>query len=446
MTILCGTDFSPRARDAADVAAAIARRMGEKLLLVHVVNEFGAEVTMAGGEDAYFAPLRAALEEEGERLRQPTGDAGAVADVDVILTPGFPDTALNALAVEATARVLVVGATGRRAPERWLLGSVAERTLHEARRPVLVVRDPAPLLSWLAGEGPLRTVAGADLSSSSSGALQWLRDLRAIGPADVYVVHSIYSPLPALPSVDPHQAVETIHPEVERKVRRQLAKRVPELPGEGVLELSVHAGGDRPDMLLAGLVASKNAGLLVVGAHQRVGFGRLWHESISRMVVRSAGTNVAVVPPLAHTVVPTPIPTLKRVVVATDLSPTSRRAVPFACGLLPQGGKILLLHVMRTPPPYAPDTPMPDPERARTELSFLVPADAEQRNLSFEFGLEEGAHVGEVICAAAEAFDADILCLGTHGHSRLASALLGSVSQRVVAISRRPVLLVGPEG
>jgi len=445
MTILCGTDFSARACDAADVAVAMARRLGERLLLVHVVNDIGAEISLGGSEEAYYEPLRKALEEEGARLRQPAG-GGAAAEVDVLLHPGFPDTVLNELAAQASARLLVVGATGRRAAERWLLGSVAERTLHEARRPVLVVRDPAPLAAWLDGGEALRAVIGADLTSSSAGALEWLQDLRAMGPADVHIVHSVYSPLPSLPSVDPHQADEVIHPAVHRKVLHQLEARVPKLSGEGEVRLSVRAGGDRPDMMLAGIVASDDAGLLVVGAHQRRGFDRLWHESISRMVVRSAGTNVAIVPPPEHTVKQLPIPKLKRVLVATDLSPTSRRAIPFACALLADGGKVVLLHVMRTPPAYAPDAPMPDPERARTELSFLIPPDAEERNIEFEFALEEGSHVAELICTAAEACDADVLCLGTHGHSRWASALLGSVSQRVVALSRRPVLLVGPEG
>ena len=38
MSIVCGTDFSTNARQASEVAAALAARMGQSLVLVHVVD------------------------------------------------------------------------------------------------------------------------------------------------------------------------------------------------------------------------------------------------------------------------------------------------------------------------------------------------------------------------------------------------------------------------
>jgi hypothetical protein len=56
------------------------------------------------------------------------------------------------------ATLLVVSSLGRRAPSRWVLGSVAGRTARHARVPVLVVRDAAPFVAWAADPRPL--VAG----------------------------------------------------------------------------------------------------------------------------------------------------------------------------------------------------------------------------------------------------------------------------------------------
>jgi nucleotide-binding universal stress UspA family protein len=57
----------------------------------------------------------------------------------------------------------------------------------------------------------------------------------------------------------------------------------------------------------------------------------------------------------------------------------------------------------------------------------------------------ESADAAESIRQAAEGFNADLICLGSHGRSGLAKTFLGSVAQGVMAGSRRPVLIVREE-
>jgi nucleotide-binding universal stress UspA family protein len=45
------------------------------------------------------------------------------------------------------------------------------------------------------------------------------------------------------------------------------------------------------------------------------------------------------------------------------------------------------------------------------------------------------------ICNAAERFNADVICMGTKGHSRTGIALLGSTVQAVLARSHKPVFI-----
>ena len=60
MSIVCGTDFSPNARQASEVAAALAARLGESLALVHVVD-----VLAVGPEkDAPYEGLGRRLDDE----------------------------------------------------------------------------------------------------------------------------------------------------------------------------------------------------------------------------------------------------------------------------------------------------------------------------------------------------------------------------------------------
>jgi nucleotide-binding universal stress UspA family protein len=52
--------------------------------------------------------------------------------------------------------------------------------------------------------------------------------------------------------------------------------------------------------------------------------------------------------------------------------------------------------------------------------------------------------VADAIRGAADRLAADVICIGSHGHSGVAGAVLGSVAQGVVSKSRRPVLVVRP--
>jgi nucleotide-binding universal stress UspA family protein len=48
------------------------------------------------------------------------------------------------------------------------------------------------------------------------------------------------------------------------------------------------------------------------------------------------------------------------------------------------------------------------------------------------------------IAAAAERIDADAICLASHGRKGLARAALGSVTEEVMRLTHRPVLVVRP--
>jgi nucleotide-binding universal stress UspA family protein len=53
----------------------------------------------------------------------------------------------------------------------------------------------------------------------------------------------------------------------------------------------------------------------------------------------------------------------------------------------------------------------------------------------------ESNNPAEAIAQAAERFNADAICLGSHGRSRLAEKLLDSVDQAVIANSKRPIFI-----
>jgi nucleotide-binding universal stress UspA family protein len=164
--------------------------------------------------------------------------------------------------------------------------------------------------------------------------------------------------------------------------------------------------------------------------------------------------SVACVPAPASTAV-SAVPRLKTVLAATDFSDLGNGAIPLAYAAASPGGTVHLLHVVQ------PDRPRVDPHEffhpvpsetaldalkaAEGRLSQLVPADARVKDITTRVHAIDASDAWQAICQTAERLSVDLICLGTHGRTGLAKAALGSVATRVLAHSRRPLLLArGP--
>jgi nucleotide-binding universal stress UspA family protein len=134
--ILMATDFSTNSGLALDLAATLAHRFDEEVVLLHVDDSTtSAPLDEAAAARRELARLelergRALLEEHGVRAR-------------VVLRPGDPAREILRVAAVHMPGVIVVGTHGASAAKTPLLGSVADRVMRYAPHPVLVVPDPA---------------------------------------------------------------------------------------------------------------------------------------------------------------------------------------------------------------------------------------------------------------------------------------------------------------
>ena len=134
MTIICGTDFSASAASAADVAGAIARKLGDRLLLVHAIEGDDYAELDAAAETDLTSRRAEHLQQEAKRL------AASGTLVREALEVGRADVVLARLCHEHQTRMVIVGAIGERGGDPTRVGSVAECTAGTASAPVLVVR------------------------------------------------------------------------------------------------------------------------------------------------------------------------------------------------------------------------------------------------------------------------------------------------------------------
>lgn len=290
--IVCGTDFSPAAMEAVDIAAAIARKLGTKLILVHV-DEF-REMAAVDPKmfEATLSQKQAELGREAERLRK----AGTVVEEKLVTGSAFDE--LVSAASKSNGRLTVVGAVGHGLARRLLVGSVAERTAETSPIPTLVVRPKSRLSSWIRGEHSLKVLVGYDFSIAADTALRWVKEAQEIGPCEIEVVHVDWPPEEAhrlkyqgaLPLTENPQ-------EIQKFLERDVAERVAIFLPPDKVTITVEPGWGRTEGYLFELASRHQVDLVVVGTHGRRGLGQLRFGSVSRDVLRHAAVPVVVVPP-----------------------------------------------------------------------------------------------------------------------------------------------------
>ena len=141
-TILIATDGSPSAQEAAKFGLELAEEQGAQLVFAHVAPAL--DVLPSGG----FGWATAVPHEATEHDMSPLNDVLALAEArgieaETTLLRGDAVDELVAYADTIDTDLIVVGSRGHGAIASALLGSVSRGVLHEARRPVLVVRTAA---------------------------------------------------------------------------------------------------------------------------------------------------------------------------------------------------------------------------------------------------------------------------------------------------------------
>ena len=429
--ILCGTDFSKNARQAANVAAALAKRLSAPLRLVHASAIPASAITQEH------------LRDEAQRLH----DAGAELTAEVI--NGAASEVLTQTAQHHAARLIVVASLGLSAPARWLLGSVAERTAESSPVPTLVVRDAAPFEAWARGERALKVFVGADFTASSDAALRWVAELRQLGPIEVVAGFVDWPPEEAARlGVSGPLGLRGNLPAMQNVLERDLQEKITRLLGSENVRVSVRGNWGRADMPLVEMAIEAQADLVVIGTHQWQGLDRLRHGSVSRGILDHAPMSVACVPTPAATRMSGPrIRACQRVLVAVDLNEPHGFAAPYGYSIVNPGGTVRLLHnIVPLLALHRMDEKEPAQlvAAAEAKLRALAPEKADAPDITTEVEVTESRETAEAICAAAERFGADIICIGSHTRPGFTAKVLGSVALAVLQTSRRPVLTVWP--
>jgi nucleotide-binding universal stress UspA family protein len=432
--VLCATDFSTSATHAAHIALALAKALGGRLELLHVVPV--PQLSSALGAMTTMGVLRETAERELDRKVDALSGRGV--EVAGRLELGVvEDVVLERVAVTG-ARLLVVGNHSREG-SRGILGSVTERLLARARIPLVVVPETMPALRmWAPERRALRVTAGVDASLATEGVASAVQMLARATACDVDLdwpprenVRVGLGGQSVDASVDPW--VEAM---LDREVRARLGGRLDALGRPARIRLARNLGAEPLPLLTE---ARAHAADLVV-----VGYSRPPVGDMALSLVRAAELPVLCVPApdRAEAALHRVLPPAHSALVPLDFSPLACEALPHACRLLRGGGTLVLAHVADPRPLGAVDPEV----RAQLEadLRAYVPDEAYGPGMAVHCVVHEAAHPAHAIVELAQRLGVDAIVMATRGRGGWERLGPGSVAEAVMRQSPVPVLLVPP--
>lgn len=205
------------------------------------------------------------------------------------------------------------------------------------------------------------------------------------------------------------------------------------------VEVVIRKGHAVVELLKA--VKESKADLVVVGSHGKSALDRVLLGSVAERLLYASPVSVLVARPSPH-------PDITRIVVAASPSPTAETGFAWALDLArrEKQGAIAAVNAFEVPTGYL-EAGMTY-ETAREKMLVVHREDMQKLTAKIKTGgikidlrIEEGPPAETIVKFAAQ-HEADLIVIGTHGHSRLAAFFLGSVTQKVIRTASAPVLAV----
>lgn len=287
-TILCPIDFSDCSGVALEHAIALARRHSSEVVALHAVlpawPPLEGSLRHAPSEVAEPGAREKAMERLEAFVANALRAAGSEARVRSMVVDGFPIDAILDAEKSLSADLLVLGTHGFGFAERLVLGSVTERVLRRATKPVLTV----PRAACASPQKEFQTVlCGVDFGQPSLWALDLALGVAGGAGARLVLVHVIES----LPEEDPAVFGHFNVPEFRQFLVADAQKRLESLVDEAARKETnpefVVVSGKAYRQILR-VAEERDADLLVLGIQGRGSIDLALFGSTANQLVRHA--------------------------------------------------------------------------------------------------------------------------------------------------------------
>ena len=288
LSIIVPLDGSATAENAIPFAIAIAQRAGSHIALVHVhdagVLVANAPMIDSGWEDERAAEMGGAVRAMAERVARETG-----LGVTAVILRGPAAPSLVQHAIDHAADLIVMTTHGRSGFSRAWFGSVAERVIHAATTPVLVVHAGDHARADMTEPLFRHVLLPIDREQSGAEAMQRALTL-GTDERTTYTLITVVSALPVLPSAYPTVGVIVEDPDFERRGADAAALlervAVPARTAGAATDVRVVTHERAASAILE--VAASKVDLIVMPTHPRGSFSRALLGSVVDKVMRGA--------------------------------------------------------------------------------------------------------------------------------------------------------------
>lgn len=307
--LICPVDFSNNSDQAARVAAAIARRHGAELELVHVITHAARETQ---DDEQHYRTIERGVETRLLKRVEELRDVGTKVRSSVLTADKnqhIPAALLEHVNV-SIAQLLVV--SSKRAADRrhWIPGGMATALVEGCAVPTLVIHDAASLLTWADDvSDSLRIMAAVEDYESGREILQSLKELGFTSHSEILLGHvSLESSLsqisimsgngatmvPPVFAASPYDSelIEATMRKASEDLAALAAEEIPGMPVEIKVDTSLGAVG----MVLSRMAEREKVEMMVIGTRDQSGISRFFSPPIGEEMLREAHCNVLCVP------------------------------------------------------------------------------------------------------------------------------------------------------
>jgi len=291
--ILVALDGSQLSEQILPYSRLLADKLKLAVELIHVINPDLATPTSAAGQARYQDVLAAENEKGLVYLEKIAGSFALASKIQCSVAPGNPAEVIVDKAAADRQTLIAMTTHGRSGINRWLIGSVADKVLHAAANPLLLVRagETAAVQGTAAWQ---RMIVPLDGSPLAERVIPHAAELARPLGLEVVLMRVFGVPTPVF-AEDYGPYVEELWTQLEDEAQKYLTEKKQQLLAQGLTNVVTIVTAGFPAEKIIDAARERKDALVAMCTHGRSGVNRFVMGSVTDRVVRHSGDPVLII-------------------------------------------------------------------------------------------------------------------------------------------------------